>query len=282
METNARIKRLLEVMKAARLLDDFATLPRAVMGIRFGDTDKRNTAFTGAAQTTLEFVYDEISAANVDGVDLAGELAEVKAERDRLKRKVAQLEKKLAGAPLRRAKAAQIQVLLNETKTTPAAPPASGPNSKSSIENSKSQAASPLPGYVERRGKKFGCNVQRKDVRFRKGGFATAQAAHDYAVEQIRQRRAVAGDAPASATDLSHADRGGPDRLRAQPEVQAAIDKMREETGNTARKWFECGGCSHEFGGLDDPVPNFCPKCGSTKVAKMEGFEGAGAVKVRG
>ena len=282
METNERIRKLEVALKAFIMLVDF-----------------------------VRGEIDAIGAVDTDQPGLAGELAAAKAENTELKREVAKLEKKLAGDPLRRAKAAQIQTQLDNEKN---APPA-------------------LPMFVERRGKKFGCYVQQKGMKFRKGGFDTPDAAHDYAIRRIKEHDGEAGEgkklprfiykrgdkydvlcnrknvylsktgfktaeaasewaeaeftrksaesAATSTTDSSHANRGDPDRPYTPAEVKAAIDKKREQTGNVARKWVECAGCSHELGVPGGELPDSCPKCGSVKIAVMEGFAGADAVEVR-
>ncbi len=116
-----------------------------------------------AVSRVRQFIHDEIGA-----VGLAGELAAAKEENAKLMGKVAKLERCAEAA-----RAAHTE--------PPSPPPARG------AKNRSTRAASPLPEYVERRGDKFGCNVQQKGLNFRKGGFATAQAAHDYAVEQIEK-----------------------------------------------------------------------------------------------
>ncbi len=367
METEERIAELVEVMKAARLLGDFAKLPAAVMAVQFDSEEKRAAAFACATETVMQNVLAQMEVVANGVVDLAGELAEAKEENAKLMRTVAKLER-CAEAAL----AAHTDPPATGTKNQPRK------GTEGTKTNSKSKRAKEggMPKYVERRGKKFRCSVQKKDMVFRKDGFATAQGAHDYAVARInndgkeemasgkdgfataqeshdhavarinnggtalegksvagsstrrrpganqalprfvyerngkydvlcnrtgkyfcktgfttadaasewaeaefaRKSAEIATEPPAGS---SHANHGDPSRPRTPAEMKVAIDKKRDQTGNVARQWLECGDCSHEYGGLDDPVPDNCPKCGSVKVAKMEGFDGADAVEVR-
>ncbi len=259
-----------------------------------------------AGMMLVDFVRGEVEAVGTVEPDLAGELAEVKAENAQLNREVSRLEKMAPAA-----------------HTEPSSPPPAA---------TARGATDKLPLYVKREGKKFRCQINRKELQFSKGGFATPQAAHDYAVERIRthggaastrERTGVDKDLPRfvyrrngkydvlcnrtkmyfcktrfmtadeaskwaeaefvrkSSAGSSHANRPDPARPQKPGEIKKAIDETREQTGNVARQWWECAGCSHELGVPGDELPDICPKCGSVKVVKMEGFAGADAVEVR-
>ena len=165
METNERVREMVEVMAAARLLDDFVKLPPVITNSQFDSVEERNKAFADATETMLAFVMEQIErVAASDVIDLAGEITMVREDRDRLAREVSRLEKRME-------KAAPDGV-----QKSPDPPPAGSttPGRKGN-----------LPKFVKREGGRFSCCVRRQGLNIYKGGFETAQAAYEYAVGRI-------------------------------------------------------------------------------------------------
>ncbi len=118
-----------------------------------------------------------------------------------------------------------------------------------------------LPEFVERRGDKFGCNIQRKGLNLRKGGFKTPQAAQGYAVEQIEKH----------GGEKTLSGRRGSDRPQTPAEMKAAVKESRQRTERAKRKWVECVGCGYELGVPGDKdLPTPCPKCGDIGQIEMD------------